>query len=45
MNQPYPIEYLVIPLVFLFIMFVIYLTVSERDKVYAYLKARAEKGQ
>jgi hypothetical protein len=31
-SQPIPIEYLVIPLVFLFIMFVMYLAVSERSR-------------
>ena len=32
MPQPFPIEYLVIPLVFLFVMFVMYLAVGERAR-------------
>ena len=32
MTAPFPIEYLVIPLVFLFVMFVMYLAVSERAR-------------
>ena len=32
MNEPFPIEYLVIPLVFLFIMFMVFMVVTERSR-------------